>query len=109
MFEQAFEHFIALELRAYLSYLRKRLSLCFWRTTSGHEVDFIVGDNVAIEVKAATRVSAKHLKGLKYLMEENKIEKYYLISQDPIAMKKDGIYILPWQDFLKRLWDGEIV
>ena len=109
MFEQAFEHFIALELRAYLSYFRKRLPLCFWRTTSGHEVDFIVGDNVAIEVKAATRVSAKHLKGLKYLMEENKIEKYYLISQDPIAMKKDGIYILPWQDFLKRLWDGEIV
>jgi uncharacterized protein len=109
LFGQAFEHFIAMELRAYLSYSRKKLSLCFWRTSDGHEVDFVIDNQVAIEVKAAKKVSSKHLKGLRYLMEENKIEKYYLVSQDVIARKEDGIYILPWEDFLKRLWQGEIV
>ena len=109
LFGQAFEHFIAMELRAYISYFRKKLPLCFWRTSDGHEVDFIIGDQVAIEVKSAKKISSKHLKGLRYLMEENKIEKYYLVSQDPIALKEEGIYILPWENFLKRLWDGEII
>jgi predicted AAA+ superfamily ATPase len=108
LFGQAFEHFIAMELRAYLSYTRKRLLLEFWRTSDGHEVDFIIGDKVAIEVKAAKRISAKHLKGLRYLMEENKIEKYYLVSQDPIAAFHEGIYILPWEAFIQQLWDGKV-
>ena len=109
LFGQAFEHFIAMELRAYISYFRKKLPLCFWRTSDGHGVDFIIGDRVAIEVKAAKKISSKHLKGLRYLMEENKIEKYYMVSQDPIALKEEGIHILPWENFLKRLWDGEII
>jgi len=109
LFGQAFEHFVAMELRAYLSYSRKKMSLCFWRTAEGQEVDFIVGDEVAIEVKATTKVSAKHLKGLKYLMEENKLKNYYMVSQDPVAVKQDGIYILSWEVFVKRLWDGEII
>ena len=108
-FGQAFEHFIAMELRAYLSYFRKKLPLCFWRTSDGQEVDFVIGDKVAIEVKAAKKISSKHLKGLRYLMEENKIERYYMVSQDPIALKEDGINILPWDNFLKRLWNGEVI
>lgn len=108
LFGQAFEHFIAMELRAYISYFRKKLSLCFWRTVEGQEVDFIIGNQVAIEVKAAKKVSAKHLKGLNYLMEEKKLQKYYLVSQDPIALKEGAIYILPWENFIKRLWDGDV-
>lgn len=109
LFGQAFEHFIAMELRAYISYSRKKVPLCFWRTYEGHEVDFIIGDQVAIEVKAAKKITAKHLKGLKYFMEENKVKKYYLISQDPLSIKQEGIYILHWENFIKRLWDGEVV
>ncbi|MCB1827718.1 MAG: ATP-binding protein, partial [Coxiellaceae bacterium] len=84
VFGQAFEHFIAMELRAYISYSRKRLPLHFWRTLDGSEVDFIVGDDLAIEIKATEKVSTKHLKGLKRLQEEEKIKAFYLISQDPI-------------------------
>ena len=109
LFGQAFEHFIAMELRAYISYSRKKQPLYFWRTSEGHEVDFIIGDQIAIEVKSAKKISARHLKGLKSLMEEKKMQQYYLISQDPIALKKEGIYILPWEDFIKRLWDGEVI
>ena len=109
LFGQAFEHFIAMELRAYLSYSRKKMPLCFWRTSEGQEVDFIIDDCVAIEVKAAKKISAKHLKGLTYLMEEKKIKNYYLVSQDPIALKQKGIYILLWEQFIQRLWDGNII
>ncbi|NCT57569.1 MAG: ATP-binding protein [Legionella sp.] len=109
VFGQAFEHFIAMELRAYLSYFRKKLPLCFWRTSDGHEVDFVIGDQIAIEVKSTDKISSKHLKGLRYLMEENKLKQYYMVSQDSIARKEEGIYIFPWEDFLKRLWNEEII
>lgn len=106
---QNFEQFIAMELRAYISYFRKKIALHFWRTYEGYEVDFIVDEQIAIEVKSTKKVTKKHLKGLKLLMEENQIKQYYLISQDPIALKQDNIYILPWDNFLKRLWDGDIL
>ena len=109
LFGQAFEQFIAMELRAYLSYSRKKIPLHFWRTTEGHEVDFIVGEQVAIEVKGAKKISSKQLKGLQLLMEEKKMKHYYLVSQDPIASKQNGIFVLPWENFLKRLWDGKVV
>src|SRR3990167_5206984 len=103
LFGQAFEHFIAMELRAYIQYMRKKMPLYFWRTLDGQEVDFIVGDHAAIEVKATRKISDKHLKGIKILMQENKIRKYYVISQDSIARKQDRIEILPWEMFLKQL------
>jgi predicted AAA+ superfamily ATPase len=109
LFGQAFEQFIAMELRAYISYFRKKLPLQFWRTKEGHEVDFIIGTELAVEVKTTNRVSSKHLKTLKYLMEEQQIKQYYLISQDPLAVKEQGIIMMPWDQFLKRLWDGDII
>ena len=109
LFGQAFEHFIAMELRAYLSYSRKKYPLCFWRTTEGHEVDFIVGDELAVEVKSAEKISQKYFKNLNYLAEENKLKKYYLVSQDPIPIQNGKIIALHWKDFLKRLWDGDLI
>jgi predicted AAA+ superfamily ATPase len=109
LFEQAFEHFIALELRAYLSYTRKKSPLCFWRTTEGYEVDFIIENEIAIEIKSSEKLSEKHFKSLKYLIEENKLKKYYLISQDPIPAKYGEIIALSWEQFLKQLWDGDVL
>lgn len=108
-FGQSFEHFIGQELRAYLSYRRRNESLQYWRVSSGHEVDFIVGDKLAIEVKATTRVSNKHAKTLTMLAEESKFEAYYLVSQDTVTMKQNNITAMHWQTFLSRLWAGEIM
>jgi predicted AAA+ superfamily ATPase len=109
LFGQAFEHFIALELRAYLSYSRKKAPICFWRTLNGYEVDFIIENEIAIEIKSTDKLSEKHFKGIKYLIEENKLKKYYVVSQDPIAAKYGEINVLPWEMFLKQLWDGDIL
>jgi uncharacterized protein len=105
----SFEHFIAMELRSYLSYKRIKKELCYWRTGAGQEVDFVIGDDVAIEVKSASRIGEKQLKGLRYLMEEGVIGRFFLVSFDEIDREsEDGIRILHWRSFLAALWDGEI-
>lgn len=106
----SFEHFIAMELRSYLSYKRIKKELCYWRTHTGQEVDFVIGDDVAVEVKSASRIGEKQLKGLRYLMEENVLGRFFLVSFDEIDREsKDGIRMLHWRSFLTALWDGEIV
>jgi predicted AAA+ superfamily ATPase len=55
LFGPALEHQVFLELRAYLDYRRIDRPLTFWRTHGGHEVDFLIGDEVAIEVKGSRR------------------------------------------------------
>ena len=105
----SFEQFIGMELRAYLSYTRNKDPLTFWRTTHGFEVDYLVGNHTAIEVKAARKVSPRHTKGLKALKEEGVFQKYFLVTHDRISTKSEGIHALHWEEFLKNLWDGKIV
>lgn len=109
LYGTSFEHFIGMELRAYLSYHRIRDPLTFWRSTSGYEVDFLIGDKIAIEVKSGVRVAEKMLRGLKALGEEGVIKKSFLVSQDRINSRKNGVHVLHWEEFLNRLWAGEIV
>ncbi len=110
LFGKAFEHFILMEIRAFLSYTRKNIKMCYWRSTSQFEVDLILGDLWAIEIKSTQSVSEKHLKGIRALKEEGTIKNFALISNDTEERKtKDGISIFPWRHFLKKLWDGEII
>lgn len=108
IFGQAFEQFIAMELRAYLSYTRKKIPLCFWRMLDGCEVDFIVGD-IAIEVKSTRKLLEKHFKNLKYLQEKAKLKSYYLISQDSVTRKQGDFFMMHWREFLLKLWSGKII
>lgn len=105
----AFEHFIALELRAYLSYSRIKKSLNYWRSKNGQEVDFMIGDELAIEVKSTTNVNKRHLKGLLALKEEQIVSHHILVSHDEVCHTIDGIELLHWKIFLKRLWEGKLV
>jgi predicted AAA+ superfamily ATPase len=108
LYGNSFEHFIFMELRAYLSYRRSNHKLRFWRSESKYEVDFIVGDHTAIEVKTTTKVDERDQKGLRALKEEKMIKSYLLVTQDRIETEKDGIRCLPWQKFLKQLWNDEL-
>lgn len=109
IYGKAFEHFIACELRAYISYRRKHFALSYWQSKSGFEVDFIVEDDIAIEVKTAGRISDKHLKALKLLSEENICQRYFLISHDKVNRKvNDKFEVIYWRDFLELLWKGKI-
>lgn len=111
----SFEHFILMELMAYIGYSRKPTEISYWRTKAGFEVDFILGGaQVAIEVKISEQVHQQDLKGLIAFREEHPQAKAYVVSQDKRARKLDvneglSIDILPWADFLKKLWGGEII
>jgi predicted AAA+ superfamily ATPase len=109
-FGKAFEHFILLELFAHSQYSDIHYPITYWRTTSQLEVDFILGDNeLAVESKSTTMVNPRHLKGLKSFSEEYKVKKSIIVSNDPYPRQIDNILVLPWQDFLARLWAGEII
>ena len=107
LYGKSFEQFICMELRAYLSYRRKKLPLTYWRSKSGYEVDFLIGTRTAIEVKAATRINRRDFKGLKYLKQEGVFQNFILVSQDPVSTLADGILTLPWQKFLPDLWKNK--
>lgn len=108
-FGKSFEHYILMELLAFRAYSNPELEIRFWRTSTGVEVDFILGDmEVAIEVKSSARIHDGDLKTLRALAEDTKVKTRILVSQEPQSRKMpDGILILPWQVFLKRLWAKE--
>ncbi|MBP9726981.1 MAG: ATP-binding protein [Gammaproteobacteria bacterium] len=109
IYGQAFEHFIALEIRAYLSYKRLRLPLSYWQSMSGYEVDIIIGDKVAVEVKSSKEIRDRDFKTLRLFSEEQAVEKYYLVSRCEFPMREKNIDALYWEDFLNKLWAGEII
>lgn len=107
-----FETYIAEELIAFLDYNHRRERLSYWRTRqSSYEVDFVIGDEVAIETKTTKQVNeAKDLRGLRALKEEGIFRKYIVVSRDVISRTTDdGIVLLPWTVFLDELWAGKIV
>jgi predicted AAA+ superfamily ATPase len=101
-----FEHFIYMELAAWRDYRSPRTKIRYWRSTSGFEVDFILGDTVAIEVKSTTRVDDRDLRGLRALREEGLMSSYIVVCRESAPRRLDGIDILPWETFLARLWVG---
>lgn len=106
----AFEHLVHMELRALVSYRMPGRELAYWRTSSGFEVDFVLGDGeVAIEVKSTESPTSDHMKGLRAWREENPKSRAILVARSPRARRTDdGIEILPWHSFLKSLWALEI-
>ena len=111
LFGKALEHFIWMELVAHSSYSEKSYPISYWKTASGFEVDFILGDNeIAIEVKSAQMVTSRHMKGLRAFKEEYAARRYVMVSMDSRPRKtSDGVDILPWDEFLRRLWSDEII
>jgi predicted AAA+ superfamily ATPase len=78
-FGKSFEHYILMELKAYQAYRNPELDIRYWRTSSGFEVDFILGDmKLAIEVKASQKIHSGHTRSLKALQEEYSIGREYL-------------------------------
>jgi predicted AAA+ superfamily ATPase len=104
-FGEGFEHWLFHELRCHADYTRGG-ELRYWRSTSGFEVDFILADTTAIEVKATRTVSRQDLRGLAALREEGKLKHYIVVCTDTAPRTVDGIRILPWQVFLDELWAG---
>ncbi|OGA00962.1 MAG: hypothetical protein A3I00_07955 [Betaproteobacteria bacterium RIFCSPLOWO2_02_FULL_64_12] len=100
------ETYLIHELIAYRDYVSGE-PLGYWRSTSGFEVDFILGDHTAVELKAKESVAAQDVKSLRALAEERKLKRYLCVSLEPRRRRADGITFLPVEEFLDGLWGGE--
>ena len=108
-FGKAFEHYILMELKAYQAYRNPDWPITFWRTSTGREVDFILGDKeLAIEIKGSSRIHEGDLGGLQALLEDGPVKKCGLVGleKQPRQLTKN-IEAIPWQLFVERLWHGE--
>jgi predicted AAA+ superfamily ATPase len=110
LYGSTLEHFIFLELTAYLSYHQQNEELSYWRTHSQFEVDFIIGDSVAIEIKSNSRITERHEKGIQAFSEDVTLRRKIIVCNESAPRISDtGIEIMPVEYFLQNLWNGEIL
>lgn len=103
---EAVETYVMHELKSYADYVSGE-PLAFWKSTSGFEVDFILGDHTAVEIKAREHIAPNDLKSLKALSEEKKLKRYLCVSLEARRRQVGEVTILPVKEFLNHLWDGE--
>ena len=103
---EALETLLMHELVSYSDY-RTGEPLSFWRTTSGYEVDFLLGDHTAIELKAASNVRDNELRSLRALSEEAGFKRLLCVSLERTPRRVGSVEILPLKHFLEALWAGE--
>lgn len=109
-FGKALEHFILMEILAHRTYSELDYDVHFWRTKSGFEVDFILGKGeVAVEVKGISRVDNTDLRPLRAFIQEYRPAKAFVVCNERAPRVHEDIRILPWRDFLKMLWNGEVI
>jgi uncharacterized protein len=106
-FGRALEHLVFCELRAWLSYNRDGRPLSFWRSIDGAEVDFLVGDEIAVEVKSGARVAPRDLSGFSKLADEVKLRRRILVCTEEVPRVVEGVHVVPVKKFLRDLWSGE--
>jgi len=110
-FGKSFEQYILMELRAYQAYQNPDLPLSYWRTSTGQEVDFIAGEkDLAIEVKGSSRVHEGNIRSLDAIKEDGPVKRRIVVclEKERRTIHK-GIDIIPWDDFIRSLWEGEFI
>ncbi|MCI5148064.1 MAG: ATP-binding protein [Candidatus Electrothrix sp. MAN1_4] len=111
LFGKAFENWCFHELNTYNQYTEAFADFFYWRLASGTEVDFIVNDmKLAIEAKATTKVTQKHLKGLRSLMVDHPdVQRRVVVCcESKHRTTDDGIEIMPAEKFIELLWQGDL-
>lgn len=111
---QSLEQYVLLEIIAYKEMNEKDFDITYWRTKTGLEVDFILGQgDVAVEVKIGGSIDKGDLKGMLAFCEEHRPQRCYVVSSEPRVrrLKQDDFFIdvLPVRSFLEKLWDGKII
>jgi predicted AAA+ superfamily ATPase len=112
LFGKALENFIHHELLAYREYANADFPISYWRTSSGTEVDFILGNaEVAIEIKGVDRIREHHLRGLAAFFEDfPNTKQRIIVCLEPVARRlENGVRVLSVEKFLTELWAGSIL
>lgn len=107
---QALEGLVAQHLRAWAAYSSDDLSLYYWRTRGGTEVDFIGYGQAgfhAFEVKNARRVHSTDLRALRTFRTDYPEADAVMLYRGRERLRIDGIWCLPVGDFLREMVPGK--
>ncbi|OGT09835.1 MAG: ATPase [Gammaproteobacteria bacterium GWE2_42_36] len=102
----ALESLFLQHLRAINDYLQLGFQLFFWRTSTGHEVDFIAyGEKglLAFEIKRAKTIDSKSLKGLKAFQQDYPMAKLFLIYGGDHEEYHSAVRAIPFEKALLEL------
>ncbi len=105
----ALEHLVFTELRAWLSLRHDPRPLRFWRTTDGMEVDFVIGTELAIEIKGSTNLGPRDFRGLVAIQTVQRFARRVVVCHEPVHRVVDGIDVYPVREFLLLLWADEFL
>lgn len=111
----SFEHFILMELIAYLGLNELDEHIYYWRSKTGLEVDFVLNEGeIAIEVKISSSPDLSDLKGMRAFCEDYQPKHALVVCLAPrkrilTTINNSTIEILPWQEFLDNLWNKKYV
>lgn len=106
------ETYVLHELRAWMNQSGCGGRLAYWRTPSGSEVDFVwsrAATTVGIEVKAAKRWRQGDGAALKQLQAEKHLRRVFGVYTGRESLRDGPIAVLPLQQFLKRLVNGNVL
>ena len=106
-FGNCFEHFIITEIYRLNEYFESHYKLSYFQSKDGLEIDLILQkgyEKIFIEIKSKKRVLSKDSNVLKLIKKDIPKAKYFLFSLDKTTRKEDGIFIVHWQEGLKRIF-----
>lgn len=94
----ALEGLVAQHIRAWLDYSHPSCQLCYWRTSAGSEIDFVIeGKDMfwAIEVKNSAIIHPQDLRSLKTFGEDYPEAKKFLVYRGKERLRRYDISIVP--------------
>ncbi len=108
------ETFLLHELRAFLHYSDLHYPIAYWKTHDGTEIDFVIEGPkglIAIEVKSAARWDPRWNAGFGKLRAARPklVAATWGVFTGERPLVQDGVHVLPWRQFLARLWSGDLV
>lgn len=111
-FGRALEHLVLMELLAYRSYRELHFPVRYWRTKSGLECSFVLGRDgaIAITVNGSSRLGPSALRAIRAYADEHRPHRAIVVCNERDGrLTNDAIWVLPWEQFLERLWSNGIV
>lgn len=109
----AFEHFILMELMAFLGLHELDEPIHYWRSKNGLEVDFILNEgDCAIEVKITQNPALSDVAGLRAFCHDYQPNHALVVCHAPrrrLLGTVSGVKIIaiPWEEFLRELWQRQ--
>ena len=107
-----FETYLLHELRAYLSYRGLKYPLAYFRTHDAVEADVLLETQngfVALEFKSAAQWRSSFNAGFRRIRDELKGVTCIGVFTGPRRLKTELGEVLPYAEFLERLWDDRLI